>query len=227
MGMETPPGQGTRGTIPRRELTTGMKAKPQRTGTPSADGTDNAVAGDFIAVNDTGGFSYHRTEQDLIEAFEYIGEATCIIDRAGIQYRLVLGPNRRPMLGQGLGPIDHHWLQEAWPKALKTSGSTYRLRRFRTGNPKEMLSDLFETLSIAHGEKAAEPWILIIDGSETPTKDLAQIDRLLTEQRQLRNVTVKDPFGHSYRPVRHPRHWFQPFTPAFIYYVEVHSQRLP
>ena len=45
-------------------------------------------ARDFVAVDDSGAFSYHESELKLIAAFEYVGEASCIIDRGGNSYDL-------------------------------------------------------------------------------------------------------------------------------------------
>ena len=73
---------------------------------------------DFIAVNDTDDFSYHPSEHDLTTAFEYVGEAACIIDRAGTQYRLALDTNRHILLGPALGPVS--------PNGSATHGRMHR-----------------------------------------------------------------------------------------------------
>ena len=59
-------------------------------------------------------FLYHRSEQTLLAAFEYVTEAACIIDRSGTAYRLALDSNRHLILGPPLGPVKFHWLRHAW-----------------------------------------------------------------------------------------------------------------
>lgn len=49
-------------------------------------------ARDFVAVDDSGAFSYHESELKLIAAFEYVGEASCIMDRGGNSCDLALDP---------------------------------------------------------------------------------------------------------------------------------------
>lgn len=42
-----------------------------------------AGALDFIAVDDSGEFSYFPSEGEVLAAFEYVNEASCVIDRGG------------------------------------------------------------------------------------------------------------------------------------------------
>lgn len=88
------------------------------------------AARDFVAVDDSGEFSYHQSEQNLMAAFEYVGEAACILDRSGKAYRLGLDTNRHLMLGPARGAVEFHWLRQAWLDAQNAHPEVHRLRRF-------------------------------------------------------------------------------------------------
>lgn len=177
---------------------------------------------DFIAVDDGGEFSFHRSEQDLLAAFEYVGEAVCIIDRNGSAYRLALDPGRHLILAPSLGPVEFHWLRQAWMDAQNAHPESHRLRRFFPISLEQVVSALFETLTLEHGpEAAAGSWSLEINGVASHPANLEDIDRLLAHQDLTKHVRVKDPFGHTYRPVRHRRHWYLPELAGFNLYVEI------
>ncbi|SDL44812.1 hypothetical protein SAMN04487916_10954 [Arthrobacter sp. ov407] len=187
-----------------------------------ASGFPGDRARDFVAVDDSGDFSYHRSEEELLTAFEYVGEAACIIDRSGSSYRLVLDATRHSVLGPVLGPVEFHWLRHAWLNAQKAHPDEHRLRRFYPLTRHEVVAGLFETLALEHGtEPAKEAWSLDIDGIASQPSSLEEIDRLLARQRQLEHVHVKDPFGHIYRPARHRTHWYRPAAAGSILYVEI------
>lgn len=191
---------------------------------PHASGVPAPAGGarDFVAVDDSGAFSYHESELKLIAAFEYVGEASCIIDRGGNSYDLALDPNRHLILGPAHGPAEFHWLRQALLDAHEVHLEEHRLRRFYPDTPDTLLSDLFETLALEHGtEPAAGPWTLDIDGLTTPGHTLQDVDGRLSGQHQLETVRVRDPFGHIYRPVRHRKHWYLPSAAGVILYVEV------
>ncbi|MFF1383561.1 hypothetical protein ACFVWT_08350 [Arthrobacter sp. NPDC058288] len=179
-------------------------------------------ARDFIAVDDSGDFSYHRSEQDLVSAFEYVGEAACIIDRSGRAYRLALDSNRHLVLGPLRGPVEFHWLRQAWLDAQNAHPERHRLRRFFPLTRDEVVSDLFETLVLEHGpEPAGGSWTMDVSGVASQPTDLEDIDRWLGHEELPEHVHVKDPFGHVYRPLRHRRHWYLPAAAGFNLYIEV------
>lgn len=190
--------------------------KPHTPGVPAPAGG----ARDFVSVDDSGAFSYHDSEPALIAAFEYVGEAACILDRAGNSYDLALDPNRHVILGPAHGPAEFHWLRQALVDAREVHSEDHRLRRFYPETPDKLLSDLFETLALEHGT-ATGPWTLDIDGLTTGGHTLQDVDRRLSGQGQLGNVHVRDPFGHVYRPVRHRKHWYLPAAAGVILYIEV------
>ena len=145
-------------------------------------------ARDFVAVDDSGAFSYHESELKLIAAFEYVGEASCIIDRGGNSYDLALDPNRHLILGPEHGPAEFHWLRQALMDAREVHMEEHRLRRFYPDTPDQLLRDLFETLALEHGtEPATGPWTLDIDGITTRRHTLQDVDRRLSGQDQLEN----------------------------------------
>ncbi len=184
--------------------------------------TGAGTARDFVAVDDSGDFSYHRSVQDLLAAFEYVGEAVCIIDRSGRAYRLVLDANRRMVLGPVLGPVEFHWLRHAWLDAQRTHPEGHRLRRFYPVTMDEVVTALFEILALERGrEPAAGAWSLDIDGVASLPPSLEEIDRRLAHEKPLEHVHVKDPFGHIYRPARHHRRWYLPAAAGSILYIEI------
>lgn len=177
---------------------------------------------DFVAVDDSGDFSYHRSGQDLMTAFEYVGEAACIIDRSGSAYRLVLDRNHHLVLGPTFGPVEFHWLRQAWREARNAHPEEHRLRRFVPVTREEVVSDLFETLMLEHGPApAVGPWSLERNGITSHPASLDEIDSALARQDLVKDVWVKDPFGHRYRPLRRRRHWCLPARAGHILYIEV------
>jgi hypothetical protein len=199
-------------------MNTTPRRPPEAPGLPSRAGD----ARDFIAVDDSGDFSYHRSEQDLVAAFEYVGEAACIIDRSGRAYRLALDPNRHLILGRSLGPVEFHWLRQAWLDAQNGHPEGHRLRRFFPLAREEVVSDLFETLSLEHGPAPVEGlWSLEINGIASHPTNLEDVDRTLEHEDLTKEVRVKDPFGHTYRPLRHRRHWYLPARAGSNLYIEI------
>lgn len=197
-------------TVPRKQ--------PETPGFPVRAGDSR----DFVAVDDSGDFSYHRSERVLMTAFEYVGEAACIIDRGGGAYRLALDKNRHLMLGPSHGPVEFHWLRQAWLDAQNAHPEEHRLRRFFPITTEEVVTDLFETLSLEHGPApAGGTWALEINGIASHPTSLEDIDRLLAHQDHRGHVQVTDPFGHNYRPLRHRRHWYLPAVAGFNLYIEI------
>jgi hypothetical protein len=199
-----------------------MNTKPRPAQDTPALPAGASIARDFVAIDDSGDFSYHRSEQDLLTAFEYVGEAACIIDRSGSAYRLALDPHRHLILGPSHGPVEFHWLRHAWMDAQNAHPQGHRLRRFYPDTRDEVVSDLFETLALERGTAPAEgAWSLDIDGLASHPSGMADIDRRLGHRNLLAHAHVTDPFGHLYRPARHRRHWYLPAAAGFILYIEV------
>lgn len=183
---------------------------------------------DFIAVDDSGDFSYHRSREDLMAAFEYVAEAACIVDRSGRAYRLALDPDRHLVLAPALGPVEFQWLRQAWLDAQNARPESHRLRRFFPLTEEGTVSALFETLTLEHGpEPAKGSWSLEINGTESHPANLEDIDRLLAHQDLTKRVRVTDPFGHTYRPLRHRRHWYLPKIAGFNFYIEIPARATP
>lgn len=194
-------------------------APPQ--GAPGA-APDPGAAGDFVAVDESGEFSYYRSEQDLTAAFEYVAEAAAVIDRGGTGYRLALDANRQLILGPPHGPVEFHWLRQAWLDAQNEHPQRHRLRRFFPLTKDEVLLDVFQTLALEQGPEPAEgSWSLGLNGTASYPANLPDIDSWLAQQDRLEHVLVKDPFGHFYRPSRHRGHWYLPAQAGFILYIEV------
>ncbi|PVZ60391.1 hypothetical protein [Arthrobacter sp. H-02-3] len=199
-----------------------MNTKFRRTRDASGLPARASGARDFVTVDDSGDFSYHRSEEELMAAFEYVGEATCIIDRSGSSYRLVLDSNRHMVLGPALGPVEFHWLRHAWLDAQKAHPDEHRLRRFYPATRGEVVTALFEILALERGTPPARgAWSLDIAGSASLPSNLEEIDRRLAQQKPLERIHVKDPFGHIYRPARYHKHWYLPAAAGSILYVEV------
>ncbi|BCW71498.1 hypothetical protein [Arthrobacter sp. NicSoilB8] len=200
-------------------MNTKSRRIPDASSLPVTGGTNR----DFIAVDDSGDFSYHRSEGELLAAFEYVGEAACIIDRNGSAYRLALDPNRRLILGPSIGPVEFHWLRHAWTDAQNAHPEGHRIRRFYPVTRDEAVTALFETLALEHGPETAEgSWFLDINGVASHPSNLEEIDRLLTHQDLLKQrVRVKDPFGHTYRPLRRRRHWYLRASAGSNLYIEI------
>ena len=179
------------------------------------------AGGDYITVDDTGDFGYHRSEQELLAAFEYVGEARSIIDRRGNDYLLVMDPNRHLVLGPALGPVEFHWLGQAWQAAQNVHAERHRIRRFHPGSLDQLLRDLFEILVLEHAaDPAAGSWTLEVGGATTHLRSLQEVDRRLSRQGRLEKARVRDPFGRSYRPVLHRRHVPVPAAAGLMVYVE-------
>jgi hypothetical protein len=187
---------------------------------PAASGHDGNGR-DFVVVDDSGDFSYYRSEQALLASFEYVGEAACIIDRSGRAYRLALGPDRHLVLGPSHGPVEFHWLRQAWQAARRVHMDQHRLRRFYPSTTDEAVAGLFETLALERGTAQVEElWALDIEGIASRPSNLAEVDGRLSRQAGLEYTHVRDPFGHTYRPVRHRKRWSLPAAPGVILYVE-------
>ncbi|MET3921620.1 hypothetical protein [Arthrobacter sp. UYEF20] len=177
---------------------------------------------DFVAVDDSGAFSYYPSEQDLVAAFEYVAEAACILDRSGKSYDLALDRNRHLILGKDHGPVEFHWLLRALTDAREIHPEEHRLRRRYPAMLNALVSGLFETLELSQGySRAPGPWTFDIAGITVRRSSLWDVDQRLAAEAQLDGIRVKDPLGHTYRPVRHRRHRFLPDRTGYITYEEM------
>ena len=199
-----------------------MTNAPRPNGTTPGPASDAGVDRDFVAIDDSGDFSYHWSAQDLLSAFEYVAEATCIIDRSGTAYRLALDPNRHLILAPPLGPAEFHWLRQAWLDAQNAHPEAHRLRRFFPLTLDEVVSDLFETLTLERGTPPeGGAWSLDIQGQASHPSSLKDIDHRLARQKLLEHVHVTDPFGHLYQPAQHRSRWHLPGRAPAILYIEI------
>lgn len=174
---------------------------------------------DFVSVDDGGDFTYHPSAAALLRDYEYIGEAICIVDRAGNAYRLRLDENHQLYLGSSLGVVDFSWLRQAALRAEHRNLREHPLRRYYPASKEALLNGLFETLYLEHSPDPM-PWSLTVDGTELHPATLRDIDRRLAGRDHLEGAMVRDPFGHVYRAVRVPTH--RRLVPAgSICYVEV------
>ncbi|RAN79595.1 hypothetical protein B5P43_13990 [Bacillus sp. SRB_336] len=137
--------------------------------------------GGFISVDDGGEFDFHESAGAVVAAFEYPGEAACILDRQGVPFRLAPRPDGRLALVQDVGITDFAWLGNAWGEAQRRGPHRYPLRRFHPPDSRALLETLFECLWLRHGP---EPW--------PPPSAVAA------------GAILVDPFGHAYRAVEVP-----------------------
>jgi hypothetical protein len=181
--------------------------------------------GDFVVVEDSGEFSYYASVDALLADLEYVGEATCIIDRSATAYRLELDGNRHLRLGPPLGAVEFHWLRQALADARQMHPAGHRLQRAETAGLAELVAGLFETLQLEHGtDPDLGLWSLEIDGLSTRRNVLADVDLLLAGNAALESVRVTDPFGHQYRPEWHRKHRHLGHG-GFLSYIEIPVRR--
>jgi hypothetical protein len=204
-----------------------MDATPPRpdAGGPGPTPPAGGAGGDFVVVEDSGEFSYYRSQGELLADLEYVGEAPCIIDRNARTYRLELDENRHLRMGPPLGQVEFHWLRQALADAREVHPDRHRLQRADAPGLADLVAGLFETLQLERGTDAdLGLWGLEIDGLSTRRSALADVDRLLAGNERLDTVRVMDPFGHLYRPVWHPKHRHLGHA-GFLTYVEVPARR--
>lgn len=148
-----------------------MNIVPQRT----------VPVGGFISVDDGGEFDFHESAGAVVAAFEYPGEAACILDRQGVPFRLAPRPDGRLALVRDAGVTDFSWLGNAWDEAKRRRPHRYPLHRFHAPDARALLEALFECLWLRHGP---EPW--------PPSSEVAA------------GAILVDPFGHAYRAAEVP-----------------------
>ncbi|GAB2723749.1 hypothetical protein ACX801_16760 [Arthrobacter bambusae] len=190
---------------------------------------DAAVPGthpkDYVVVDDIGEFTYYPSKTAMLEDLEYVEEAACILDRAGNDCRLALDKDRNLSLGPSFGPVEFSWLRQAWMNNRHRNLQAHRLQRFFPATREALVPELFETLTLERPRSAnGTPWVLEVGGEETHPATLRDIDGLLAGLDHLEQATVRDPFGHEYRPVRHQTHRHLAPGAGSIYYVEIHPR---
>lgn len=181
---------------------------------------------DYVVVDDLGDFTYYPSETTMLEDLEYVDEAASIIDRAGNDFRLTLEGDRKLRMGSPLGRVEFTWLRQSWMNNRRRDPSAHRLLRFYPTTLEDLLAGIFETLTLELASKAASspwvaPWILDVGGEETHPATLRDVDGLLAGLEHLELATVRDPFGHNYRPIRRATYIFRALGARPIYYVEV------
>lgn len=181
---------------------------------------------DYVVVDEVGDFTYYPSESAMLGDLEYVEQAACVLDRDGNNRRLTLDGDRNLVLGPSFGPAESNWLRAAWMNNQHRNLHAHRLQRFHPVSREALLAELFETLSLERASKAnGTSWTLDVGGEETHPATLRDVDGLLAGLDHLEEATVRDPFGHEYRPVRHRTHPFLAPAAGFIYYVEIPSGR--
>ena len=175
---------------------------------------------DYVTVDDGGSFSYHPSRTALLAGFEYIDEAACIIDRTGTTFDLAMDADRHLRLGPSFGPVELHWLRKAWLDEQRRHPRDHPLHRFYPSAKDAVLAEVFEILELERGPVSA-PWTLIIDGKVSHPATLPDVGRQLAGNKHLAHIFVEDPFGHTYRPIRHRMHAMFPLERGYFYYVEI------
>ncbi|MFK4298271.1 hypothetical protein ABH924_003439 [Arthrobacter sp. GAS37] len=177
---------------------------------------------DYVVVDDIGEFIYYPSEPAMLEDLEYVDEAACVLDREGNDCRLTLDKDRNLCLGPSFGPVEFSWLRQAWMNDRHRNLPAHRLQRFFPATREALVAELFETLTLERARNAnGTPWVLRVGGEETHPATLRDVDGLLAGLDHLEQATVRDPFGHEYRPVRHQTHRHLAPGAGSIYYVEI------
>ncbi len=138
----------------------GADATMKRIGFTNGTAPDATVPGtrpnDYVVVDDVGDFTYYPSEAAMLEDFEYVDEAACILDRAGNDYRLTLDKDRNLRLGPSFGPVEFNWLRQAWTNNRHRNLQAHRLQRFYPTTPEALLAGLFEMLYLEHAGRTTD-----------------------------------------------------------------------
>lgn len=192
--------------------------------TASGTATPTPSAADYVVVEEGGGVSYYASEAAMLQDFEYVDEAACIVDRSGNTFRLALDAAGNLRLGPSFGPVEAHWLRETWTTAQHRNLQEHPLQRLYAASREALLSGLFETLTLERGKTEAPAlWAVDIGAETTHPATLSKVDDLLKGRDSLKGVLVQDPYGHVYRPIRRGAHTPFPLGVGFLCYVEVPS----
>lgn len=199
-----------------------MKRTPLNQGT--AD--DSALAGtapeDYVVVDELGDFTYYPSKTAMLEDLEYVDEAASILDRAGNNFHLRLEADRKLTLGSSFGRVEFTWLRQTWINDRRREPKAHRLLRLYPATLDALLAGIFETLSLElAGRATGSAWEVDVAGEESHPATLRDVDSLLARLDHLERVTVRDPFGHEYRPTRHAAHRIHTPGAGALYYVEM------
>lgn len=184
---------------------------------------------DFVSLDESGEFSYHPTAQALLSSFDLPAEVVCIVDRNGIAYGLQIQDKTQGRvqdksslsLGRPLGRVDFHWLRQTWLRTQKLRPQSYPLHRLPPASTFSLLRGMFEALQLETNPcRSALPWTVSVDDRIDHPLNLNAVDDLLTGINDLERVSVQDPFGHQYLPVRYQSRRFLASGAGYIYYLE-------
>lgn len=199
--------------LPRTQPVPRAALSPDEPPLPAAD--------DFVSLDESGEFCYHPTAQALLSSFDSPVEAVCIVDRAGVAYGLHNGGSGPLSLGRPMGRVDFHWLRQTWLRTQQLRPQSYPLHRLPPASSVSLLRGMFEALQLeAHPCRYPLPWTVASADQVSYPLDLSTVGELLAGVDDLEQVSVQDPFGHRYTPVRHQRHRFLAPGAGFICYVE-------
>lgn len=198
----------------------------KRTAPSKGTAHDNELAGadpeDYVVVDELGDFTYYPSKTAMLEDLEYVDEAASILDRAGNNFHLTLEKGRKLTLGSSFGRVEFTWLRQTWINDRRREPKAHRLLRLYPTTLDALLAGIFETLSLELASSATgSPWVLDVSGEEARPATLRDVDGLLARLDHLERVTVRDPFGHEYRPIRHTTHRLHAPGAGAIYYVEI------
>ncbi|MEV8149434.1 hypothetical protein AB0O52_15000 [Arthrobacter sp. NPDC080073] len=199
-----------------------MKRTPLNQGTADDSEPSRAAPEDYVVVDELGDFTYYPSKTAMLEDLEYVDEAASILDRAGNNFHLSLEADRKLTLGSSFGRVEFTWLRQTWINNRRREPQAHRLLRLYPATLDALLTGIFETLSLELASSAtSSPWILDVAGEENHPATLRDVDGLLARLDHLERVTVRDPFGHVYRPTRHATHRLHAPRAGAIYYVEM------
>ncbi|MCZ9881876.1 hypothetical protein [Arthrobacter sp. B2a2-09] len=190
----------------------------------TAHDTEPAGAGpeDYVVVDELGDFTYYPSKTAMLEDLEYVDEAASILDRAGNNFHLTLEEGRKLRLGSSFGRVEFTWLRQTWINDRRREPQAHRLLRLYPTTLDALLAGIFETLTLEFASSAtSSPWVLGVAGKVTHPATLRDVDGVLARLDHLERVTVRDPFGHDYRPIRHATHRLHAPGAGAIYYVEI------
>lgn len=199
-----------------------MKRTAPSKGTAHDTELEDSAPADYVVVDELGDFTYYPSKAAMLKDLEYVEEAASILDRAGNNFHLTLEEGRKLTLGSSFGRVEFTWLRQTWITDRRREPQAHRLLRFYPATLDALLAGIFETLTLELACNATgSPWILDVAGEESRPATLKDVDRLLARLDHLERVTVRDPFGHDYRPTRHATHRLHAAGTGAIYYVEI------
>ncbi len=199
-----------------------MKRTDLSKGTAHDTELASADPADYVVVDELGDFTYYPSKTAMLKDLEYVEEAASILDRAGNNFHLTLEEGRKLNLGSSFGRVEFTWLRQTWITDRRREPQAHRLLRLYPTTLDALLAGIFETLTLELASSASSsPWLLEVEGEETRPATLRDVDALLARLDHLERVTVRDPFGHQYRPTRHATHRLHAPGAGAIYYVEM------